>query len=449
MLLRHLGPRFIYPYAERYVGRNIQAKRLEIARVRGLSIEERQALARRDLVTLLEYAKIKVPYYRDLFEKIHFVPGDISKDLAYLCELPFLTKDIIRSQGDRLVSDDHRDNKWLHKRSTGGSTGEAVVIQYSQEDLDWTAAVNLSLDDFTMRPASGLEVHLAARFEEPVTLINRCYGLVKNLAMNRANVFVHDVDDNSLEQIYRRLRSLRPYLVQGHPSTLYALSLWTEKRIKKNRKLFEAFESTGETLDLKQADHISQHLGCKIFNRYGSAEFGVVAHSRRDPFKLEIIESLAHVESIADPDTDDSSELVITGLKNFAMPLIRYRTGDQGKVEVEVGARPEITQLRGRIHDIVKVTGRSFATHFIQDVIDRAGEHREFQIHFDPKTREVERILVVPKDDFNIKKLEAEIFKSFSARIELKLIEMHELRKVGSRDKFRRALPTPIAESLL
>ena len=56
------------------------------------------------LAAHLERAGAEVPYYRELFRRLHFEPATLLRDLAYLQELPYLTKDIIRQQGTRLIS---------------------------------------------------------------------------------------------------------------------------------------------------------------------------------------------------------------------------------------------------------------------------------------------------------------------------------------------------------
>src|SRR4029077_12184565 len=74
-----------------------------------------------------------------------------------------------------------------------------------------------------------------------------------------------------------------------------------------------------------------------------------------------------------------AGELVITTLKNWMMPLLRYRTGD-----IAVLRQSEdgffIQDLLGRTHDVVEIGGVRVPTHHVQDVLDRIGQIREFQI---------------------------------------------------------------------
>ena len=78
---------------------------------------------------------------------------------------PYLTKDIVREQGGRLLSERFVREK-LHVRKTGGSTGPTTPIYYDDEALDWSAAVNLAAREWAGKSLGMKEVHLASRFPE-------------------------------------------------------------------------------------------------------------------------------------------------------------------------------------------------------------------------------------------------------------------------------------------
>ena len=155
---------------------------------------------------------------------------------------------------------------------------------------------------------------------------------------------------------------------------------------------FRIFESSGETLDSRQRDTIRRTFHCDIIDRYGLAEAGVVAY-QTDPARSEmlVLDSLVWPEIIEVDFADDlareqphdadaqAGELVITTLKNWMMPLLRYRTGD-----IAVLRQSEdgffIQDLLGRTHDVVEIGGVRVPTHHVQDVLDRIGQIREFQI---------------------------------------------------------------------
>ena len=95
--------------------------------------------------------------------------------------------------------------------------------------------------------------------------------------MNRNNVFFDRVDDEGLEEILGSLKRRKPYLIHAHPSTIYALACYVERKGIKEH-FFDVFESSGEMLQAYMRNRIERVFQCKAINRYGLAEFGVIAY---------------------------------------------------------------------------------------------------------------------------------------------------------------------------
>ena len=434
-MFRSLAPYIAYSLAEKYVKRDVSSK-FQLLRARQkMKPAERMLLHRQEIVDMLEYARATVPYYRSLFQTCPFEPGKILKDCRYLSDIPVLTKEIIVERGPELFADSFRE-AFKHHRKTGGSTGISANIYYGDADLDWTAAVNLLTGDMINRGMYQREVHLAAEFiSKPVQTKEWLYGYVKRLALNRENVFVGSLDDQSLLRICSQISKFSCNTLQAHPSTVYAMAdYWL--RMGNKGKLFKKFVSTGETLTSKQAATIVEAFGCQIFNRYGSAEFGVTAHSRQDPFELEWMEFVSHPE-IGETSGD---ELVLTGLLNRCMPLIRYRTGDCALL-FEKNGLYFAAGTTGRVHDTIRIGEKKFPSHYIQDLLDALDAYVEFQIHVRAPDNKIEKICIVPSAaQPEIKSIEDYLFRHLGERIPLEFIATSELIRVGWRDKFRRVI---------
>ena len=108
-------------------------------------------------------------------------------------------------------------------------------------------------------------------------------------------------------------------------------------------------EPSGETCPQYIRDLLVETFGARVHDRYGLAEFGVVAYQldSRDR-KLRVCNADFFVE--ARKFDEGMNELTITGFANRLMPLIRYRTGDltNGIVEEE---GLFIDGVQGRVHD--------------------------------------------------------------------------------------------------
>jgi phenylacetate-CoA ligase len=134
----------------------------------------------------------------------------------------------------------------------------------------------------------------------------------------------------------------------------------------------------GEPLQSGKRRFLREVLGVRRFSGiYGSAELGVVAwqpglsevpvyHFPRD---------VVHVE-IVGPDADGFGSLVATNLVRRRFPLVRYQTGDVGRVVAE-GAETVSIELRGRQNDSFLI-GDDF--HVLADFADLFQDFAEFQI---------------------------------------------------------------------
>lgn len=425
----------IYPLAERAQHRRITPRLRTLRAEAERPFAERKKRAQERLASVLEHAAATVPYYRELFAARHFVPDAFRRDPRYLEDLPYLTKDILRAQGRRLISESYAA-RVLHERKTGSSTGPAATIYYDQEGLDWTAAQNIQVLEWAGKRRWFREAHLSTRFAHtqrprwPESEAKKCF------ALHRYNIYTGGFDDASQEQLLAELRTARARFVQGHPSSLCALARYARRVGINARGLFEVFVSTGEMLTDTQRTCIEETLGVRVSNRYGACEFGVMAQEPggRGGGELLVCDSLVWPETAAAPDsagTDGAGELVFTNLRNPAMPLIRYRMGDLGRLEERADGW-WITEITGRTHDSVDIGGTRYPTHYIQDILDRCGEIADFQVVV-RDGRAVELRLVAPEAAWE--NVRAGVQAQFPS-LPLRRIGADELVFVGARGKF-------------
>lgn len=439
-MISYLTACVLYPLVERWQGRRIREKFRIFRSWMARPFPERRQRACQCLADVLQQAGQGVPYYRELFRAVGFDPEKVRRDPAFLQDLPFLDKAILREQGDRLLHEALPRNR-LHPRKTGGSTGPSAFLFYSDQALDWTAAVNLWVLDQAGKPPHRREAHLASRFPDTFPWRDRLRERIKCLALNRVNIATDALDEAGLDRLWRDLKRARAYLVQGHPSTLYAVARHVEDRRYPVRPTFRVFESTGELLDSKKRQTIERAFGCRVIDRYGNAEFGVLAHELSGRAGPLVLDAVAWPESLP---TAAGPELVFTGLLNQAMPLIRYRTGDLGEL-IETASGFHLERLFGRVHDLVRIGNRVYPTHYLQDVLDRLGGVDEFQIEERGVRPPLLRLVTNPTADrpHVIRRLR----DWWGDALEVELVGFDGLRRLGGRGKFRHVVapPTPAA----
>jgi phenylacetate-CoA ligase len=423
-----------YPIAEHMEKRVVHPKLCELRRHYRIPFARRIRLAQDRLVNTLIHAQHHVPYYKDLFAQLAFDPERVRHDVGYLQDLPFLTKDIIREQGVRLHSSRIQDTRHSVCK-TGGSTGLSCVVYYDQEAVDYSAAVTLYGRERIGKAKHLSELHFACRFPDAIVPKWPSREDFKCFAMNRSNVFFNRLDDVGLEEIWQTLNRRRPYLLHSHPSTIHALACYVERQYGSGQA-FQIFESSGEMLTTVQREKIASVLRCKVVNRYGLAEFGVIAYELNGPATgAQLLDSEGWPESHPVEDDDDGAhELVFTGFRNTLMPLIRYRTGDLASVEQRSDGF-YMADIVGRIHDLVPINGIAHPTHNIMDMLDhRVGGIQEFQIDL-RGTRPTLRI--VPEANADPAHIQAKIHEFWGAGFDVKFVGSDEFIRVGRHQKFR------------
>ncbi|WP_345813078.1 phenylacetate--CoA ligase family protein [Paraburkholderia sp. PREW-6R] len=423
-----------YPIAEKQEKRSVTPKVQELERHYQLPMRERRAIATARLRDMLEFAGAKVPYYRDLFRELNFDPARIAAEPARLQELPYLTKNIIREQGDRLLSRPLSELRH-HACKTGGSTGLACTVFYDEEAADYSSAVTRYARRRIGKRSYRSELHFACRFPDAVVPQWPSREDFKCFVNNRSNIFFDRIDDVGLEEIWQTLLLRRPFLVHAHPSTIYALACYIERK-QGTGSAFQVFESSGELLEPHMRNVIGRVLQCQVIDRYGLAELGVMAYEvdgHEGGFKIFESEGWAESRLVSD-NPDGAHELVFTGFRNRLMPLIRYATGDLAKVE-ERRDGFFLTNVVGRIHDVVPINGVAHPTHHIQDMLDhRVGGIQEFQIDLrtSPPTL---RVVLEPWANADATKGKLRAF--WGEGFQVAFVGHDDFIRVGSRAKFR------------
>jgi phenylacetate-CoA ligase len=376
--LGRVAARALFPVVERLEGRRIRPKLARLRAEAAAPAATRRRLQAERVAAVVRHAARHVPHYREAFAACGFDPRDLDAGLAVFAAIPTLDREVMMAAGPRLL-DERLDPAALHVRRTGGSTGRSAAVRYSSDALDWTAAVNLFVREWTGQASHAPEAHLSTAPGFDVRPLDRAREWVKCASLNRTNLPIDGWDTETLERLRRDLERVRPALLHGHPSTVHALALHVREHGGAAR-LFDVFESTGEALEPGARKTIEETLGGRVVDRYGSAEFGVVAYERPGGRPgMEILDGVVFAETL--PDGAGNDELVLTGLRNDAMPLVRYRTGDLVRIACEpdeVSGR--IVAIQGRVHDAVQIAGRRVPTHVIQDRLDRFGCVEEFQV---------------------------------------------------------------------
>ena len=369
--------KIIFKISEIYDNRDIINKYETLKVNTLLNKNEIEDLQLNKLKEILKYAYYNIEFYKDIFDRIGFNVNEV-KSLDDLKKLPIIDKQIIINNETKF----YNKNLKLIERKTGGSTGSKLKIYYDRFSLDMTAAINIRCLEWAGKLLGEKEVHFSTNLNNKISFKDSLITKAKQFALRRKDIFVDFSNKENYELIINQLNNYNPKLVQGFPSFMYSLATFAKNNNVYCKK-FQIFESTGEQLYSFQKDLIEEIFGCKVFNRYGDAEFGIIAFECNKHCGLHICQDNVIVENLT--NINGENELIVTTLSNKAMPLIRYRTGDLGtiiKENCDCGNNfAKIDNIKGRVHDFIKISdGKYVSTSFFLDILDKYSFMDDFQL---------------------------------------------------------------------
>jgi len=323
-----------------------------------LTADELTDVISQKLANLLNHAWKNVPYYKDLAAG-PLVEGPYSAVTERLREFPLLTKETIRREGDRLISDLLDGNK-LDPNSTSGSTGSPLSFFTDRRSKSYRKAT-------VARNRKWLGIRMgesvAHLWGSPIdqrraqSLRGRIHGYVTRELFLSA----YALDEESLRRYASTIKSHNARLLIGYPSVLSKFGEFC-----RNERItipsLTAIICSAEALDPHQRHTIKSDFGVPVYNRYGCREVGDIAQEVPGQGGLLVNADRIHVEILdheggpCEPGT--VGEIVVTDLDNYGMPLIRYAIGDRGSwAPISCNERqypyPVLETVEGRSLDVV------------------------------------------------------------------------------------------------
>jgi phenylacetate-CoA ligase len=310
-------------------------------------------LQNKKLRTLIRHAYERIPYYHQEFKKRNLLPDDI-RTVEDLEKLPYLTKDIIRENFSELF-----DKSLIGKRTrlnqTSGSSGEPLRYYLTLDGLSisWAAGYRAwnwggyELGDKRVMFGSSVLYNL------PIQKKIR-YFLERNMPFSSFNL-----TEDMLAQYVSKIRRFNPKFIRGYPSTLYILSSYLQRHNIDDITPESVF-TTAETLFPFQRRLIETVMGCPVSDGYGCRDGGANAMECGSHEGYHICSEQCYLETIDSGGritTGNKGEIVTTDFHNYAMPFIRYKTGDIGTLtdeECSCGrGLPLMKSIEGRIINLI------------------------------------------------------------------------------------------------
>lgn len=342
------------------------------------SIENIKVLQEEKFLKLINHAKKNVPYYKDKLDGINNVNDIVN--------VHFLTKDKINKNYKELKAKNMAPDRFK-PNSTSGSTGESLQF-YIDPKNEYRKAASIRGDGWAgLKYGNRTLIFWGA--ERDIEKNKSLYKKIKHgFIVRRKIVSTYDMSDSDLSTLIDKLNKYKPNIIVSYPTPLFRLAQFVEQN-KTKIWIPKGIITSSETLFPFQREKIEKIFKSKVFNRYGSREFGHIAsecekneglHINTDRFVLELINSNGEVCK-----PGELGEIVITDLDNYVFPMIRYKIGDIGILSDKICScginLPLLKKVEGRVFDIiVGVNGNAVAGTFWTLLRNKIKGWNKFQV---------------------------------------------------------------------
>ena len=355
--------------------------------------------------SLVEDAQRDVPYYTESFGKV----GICAEDLTTwddLLAMPTINKrQIAANFPDRITSKKSNRDSWEYI-ATSGTTDRLMVIKDSEAksrnialslyeehmqgtyapgslhvdippdacSLACAAKVNRSKGPLGRAKKTIADLTALGTFRMPRFITGQIF---RNIAspMKEMPSFGPEgtrVSSEMLQWYVERIRQWQPVVLSGLPTYLQLLGRHIE-RIGELPPFIGSLLPQGALSTPSLKNELRRVFGVPVHEVYGGHEFGCVASTCEQQDRLHIMMSECLVETVRNGKhvgPGELGEIVVTTFINRAMPLIRYRPGDVGRLYEDYcscGRQTQLLTLEGRMEDTL-ITSKGIRTE--KEIID-------------------------------------------------------------------------------
>lgn len=279
------------------------------------------------LQSQLGYCGQQVAFYQELFNSLGFDPSKFS-DLTMLERLPVLSKADVRKRQSDFRGRSYQGDK-VHKSFSSGSTGEPFASYFDR--LAWYRKKYLC--KLRARMACGMKLSqrvaiLECEEKDKLDVKNQSLGFLSSLMpMKVISMF------QSEEAILQELARFKAENIYAYPSHLFQIANNSNPNQAPLIPGLQRIFTSSEFLEQNVRQFVEQRFGVPIYDHYGSTEFKEIAWQCKEQrwYHVNYDEVICEVvDDAGNPVLNEAGRVLITDLRNKAMPLLRFELGDIG-----------------------------------------------------------------------------------------------------------------------
>ena len=291
-----------------------------------------------------------IPFYRERLDAASIGPRGVDS-LADLAALPELERSEVQRAG---ITGMRRPGGIVIQRRTSGTTGQPVEVVWPLEMMAW-------VDGADRRSLDWLGVALGDRrlYIRGSASKGRLRRRLRALAFNSDRIAPAALEDAEYRRdAVDRVRRRPPAIVFGNTKSVdrFALALEGGPPVEAGIVV-----TTAGKLHPHYKGTIGAAFDCPVYERYGTLELGLISHPCREQGLQHVVAEVVLVEIVREDGTPaepgEVGSVLITCLRNRAMPLIRYRLGDLGSLATHScpcgRGLPVLESLVGRTNEML------------------------------------------------------------------------------------------------
>ena len=352
------------------------------------------------LKRMLVHAANTVPYYRSRIPMTNW-ENLRAGDWSAFSDLPITEKASLRSDTHSFLSGGKPHHSWI-EWNTSGTTGSPIQLFYEREAV---ARQYAYVERYREQAGVSRFLRRASFTGKMIVTGENPSRFWRSDWANRALLLstVH-LNSDTIPKYLAALAQFQPAYLSGYPSAIYLLAQHALRNGNRSLRI-PTILTSAETLLEVQRDTIEAAFSGKIFDQYGQTEMQSFWFQCR--YRRMHAHPLFGVTEIVTPEgrpcrPGESGDVVLTGLINKSLPLIRYRVGDRAtwadSDRCPCGrSMPMIESIEGRREDYLFSRQRGWVGR-----MDPAlkGVKGVVECQFVQEIPEAVRVLCVPAPDF-------------------------------------------------
>ena len=317
--------------------------------------EERKHIHDKNISDILEHAAGNCRFY-EKYKGIH-----------NLSDFPVVNKTILKESQSLFMAENYRDKK-LYDVTTSGSTGTPFKTSHDRNKKQRNYA-----DTIFFAGLAGYKIGQRLIYMK-IWVRKKMRSSMEYLLQNIVPVDVIQLNDSEIGLLIKRMEQDRStFSILGYSSALELICRFLDKNNSQavNTRV-KSIISMSESLNEYTRSTMEKYFGVPVVSRYSNLENGILAQQVPGSNGRYLVNTASYHIELLDMNSDDPvkdgvpGRIVVTDLFNYALPMIRYDTGDIGIFEPAAdNTKRYFMSIEGRKLDLLFDTAGNLVSSYL------------------------------------------------------------------------------------